>query len=403
MVPANLTSESFDAYPPQGRKSVVARIELLRQLPLAFVPLLLREMIVYDWKFPAERLEMDLQFSWLAALPSAELSRAMAGFAAIRLNSQLERFDWVSAPGVFSEQLTSYLWSTNQIGAFRARATDFVNSFHEAKPKEPPTIPRLGLVAIGSGVAETNAGLFEKLRPHGTYFTNVNPQNGLPILIETLEARARAHPQPFAHWYISGGLEEVPRSKEVTFMSYGSISTIRSAIVAKMLAMRLRGSGTEELRTALGKLRPEDVGLAVGADDGVMDHFKLNVLAEGSGVQFFSTTFVQWAAREAMRRAQPLTLYARFMPRQTGKSMNELLNGGSGPPELDPEGSLIDADIGAYYTWLNLRRLPGASESSFLVWFEGHRHAIVVSRKFPSGAVSHDPSDLRELLEQIAV
>ena len=48
--------------------SLPTRIALLRKLPLAFVPLLLRELIVYDWKFPAERKDLDRQFAWLSRL-----------------------------------------------------------------------------------------------------------------------------------------------------------------------------------------------------------------------------------------------------------------------------------------------------------------------------------------------
>jgi hypothetical protein len=33
-------------------------------------------------------------------------------------------------------------------------------------------------------------------------------------------------------------------------------------------------------------------------------------------------------------------------------------------PELDPMGSLVDADCSAYYNWLNQQRLPGAEQSS---------------------------------------
>jgi len=49
--------------------------------------------------------------------------------------------------------------------------------------------------------------------------------------------------------------------------------------------------------------------------DAVLNRFQLSVLTEGSGTQIYSTTFVQWAARELLRRAQPLTLLARFAPR----------------------------------------------------------------------------------------
>jgi len=39
---------------------------------------------------------------------------------------------------------------------------------------------------------------------------------------------------------------------------------------------------------------------------------------------------------------------------------------------MDAVGSLIGADMGAYYNWLNQQRLLGAEKPSFLVWFEGH-------------------------------
>ncbi len=117
----------------------------------------------------------------------------------------------------------------------------------------------------------------------------------------------------------------------------------------------------EAFRTMLAQIKPEEAGLNAGGDE-VLNRFQLSLLTEGSGTQVFSTTFVQWAAREALRRAQPLTMVARFAPRQREKQMNELLAEHQRPPELDPQGSLIDADMGAYYTWLNQQRLSGRRE-----------------------------------------
>ncbi len=110
----------------------------------------------------------------------------------------------------------------------------------------------------------------------------------------------------------------------------------------------------------------------------MLNRFELSLLTEGSGTQVFATTFVQWAAREALRRAQPLTLLARFGPRQRENPMNVLLNEAQRRPELDPQGSLVDADMGAYYTWLNQQRLSGAEKATFLVWFEDHREALAI-------------------------
>jgi hypothetical protein len=128
----------------------------------------------------------------------------------------------------------------------------------------------------------------------------------------------------------------------------------------------------------------------------------VKLLTEGSGTQIFSTTFAQWAARETLRRAQPLTLLVRFAPRQRQKPMNELLSETQPAVDLDPAGSLVDADMGAYYTYLNQQRLTGADRSSFLVWFEGHNEAVAIGPGVPRGTASSAPTDLKQLLTWIS-
>jgi len=134
----------------------------------------------------------------------------------------------------------------------------------------------------------------------------------------------------------------------------------------------------------------------------MLNRFELSLLTEGSGTQVFSTTFVQWAAREALRRAQPLTLVTRFAPRQRENQMNELLAEHQRKPELDPQGSLVDADMGAYYTWLNQQRLPGEEKSAFLAWFEDHEEAVAIGPGFERGKRSDAAIELAELVARIA-
>ena len=159
--------------------------------------------------------------------------------------------------------------------------------------------------------------------------------------------------------------------------------------------------GSEALRTALARMRPEDVGLSGTGELGVLNHFQLSLLTEGSGTQIFSTTFVQWAAREALRRAQPVTLLVHFTPRQRESSSQEMLSEASRKPALDPEGSLIDADMGGYYTWINLRRLTGATEGRFLVWFEGHNEALAIAPDQPKGTESTATIGLDKLIAEL--
>ncbi len=160
------------------------------------------------------------------------------------------------------------------------------------------------------------------------------------------------------------------------------------------------GMGPEVLRTRLAQLRPADLGFDGG--DEVLDRFRVKILTEGSGTQIFSTTFAQWVAREALRRAQPLTLLVRFAPRQRQRPMNQLLAAATESVELDPVGSLVDADMSAYYNWLNQQRLPGANESSFFAWFEGHNQALAIGPTTPRGTTSTSATDMSQLLSSLS-
>jgi hypothetical protein len=82
--------------------------------------------------------------------------------------------------------------------------------------------------------------------------------------------------------------------------------------------------------------------------------------------------------------------------------MNELLAEQQHQPDLDPLGSLIDADMGAYYTWLNQQRLPGEEKSAFLAWFEDHDEAVAIAPALERGKRSDTPIELADLIARIA-
>jgi len=401
MLPDQLTAASFTAYPPEARQLATGQIALLRRLPLAFLPLLLRELIVYDWKFPAERAELDRQFTYLGSLAAGSFQTVMAAFAQLRLARELEQMDWVNSPAVFSEQLSAHLWATHQIDNFRTAAVDYVGKVSASAPD--PVLPthRLGVAIIGQGVAKNDYRLFRKLAPQGTHFTQVKVGGGVRVLLEAARRRAEAHPVPYGHWYIDGGAPlAVPAS--ITRISYDALSAPRAILQNRMRkTYEAAVFDPEAFRTMLAQIKPEETGLDAGGD-GVLNRFQLSLLTEGSGTQVFSTTFVQWAAREALRRAQPLTLVTRFAPRQREKQMNELLAEHQHTPELDPQGSLIDADMGAYYTWLNQERLAGAEKSAFLAWFEDHGEAVAIAPALERGKRSAAAIGLDELITQIA-
>lgn len=396
-----LTAGSFALYPPQARALGEAHLSLLQRLPVAFAATLLRELIGYDWHFPAERAELNLQLHMLGSMSAGELGATMAAFARIPLSPDLTDLPWATQPAEFVERLTAFLWTAHAIDAFRDAALAYGDLLHRQQPEDPRNSGRLCIVVVGRGAGNVTRPLFAKLRPHGTYFNQVDNTAGLNHLLSAVSTRTEASPDPYAHWYVDGGSPAsfpTPATGVVTGVSYDGLAPLRASILHQMQGVRsTRNVGPEELRTALAAMRPADLGQASPTEE-TLRRFELSLLTEGAGTQIFSTTFVQWAGREILRRARPQTLLLRYAPRQIDRPMNNLLFTEPTPAAEDPQGSLADAEMGAYYTWINLSRLPGAGSARFLAWFEEGRQAVAIAPGMAKGAVSTQPCTLPQIL-----
>ena len=405
---AELKAADLTGYPPQGRALAAEYLAVLRELPFPYLVVLLRELAGFDWKLPAERQRLVGQIEYLARLEPTMRVGLMRGFSSLKVDEALLRSNWAANPAATLEQLTAWLWSSHQMDAFRQGADEFATAMSEAVPPRMPKQPRLGVVVVGQGVARSPIPLFRKLRPHGVYLQHVRPDRGMEILLGEVQRRAQTSQRSsherdaFLHWYIDGGVAEAARA--MTLVSYAALQPARQRLLQRtQQAIESGGMGPERLRSMLAQLRPRDIELSAGdgVEGDVLSHFQLSLLTEGSGTQIFSTTFVQWAARECLRRAEPETLILRYAPRQQQQPMNVMLSGGAASAP-DPEGSLVDADMGAYYTWLNLRRLTGADQMRFLVWFEGHSEALVVGPGLPGGTTSDSAVDMQGVLKLLA-
>jgi hypothetical protein len=404
-----LNPKDLAGYPPQGRGIAIDRLSLFRELPFPYLVVLLRELVVFDWKFPAERRRLKGQLEYLASLDLAHRNLLMQGFGSIRLDDAFLRSNWVMNPSAALEQLTAWLWTSHQMDRFRESADAFEAEMSARVPPLRPTQPRLGIVVLGDEVKQPRSPLFRKLRAHGVYLQSIRPEGGFVALLDAVKGRAVSSSarseagDRFLHWYVDGG---TPAEDSVlTQVSYGGLQEARQVLLERtQQAIQSGDMGPERLRSLLAQLRPRDIGLKpemLDPDGQVLTHFQMSLLTEGSGTQIFSTTFVQWAARECLRRAEPETLLIRYAPRQQQQTMNEMLTG-STAAGTDPDGSLVDADMGAYYTWLNMRRLSESEQMRFLVWFEGHAEAVVIGPGLPGGTSSDSSMDMHGVLRLLA-
>ena len=78
--------------------------------------------------------------------------------------------------------------------------------------------------------------------------------------------------------------------------------------------------------------------------------------------------------------------------------MNEMFAKNPSGATFDIPGSLVDADFGAYYTWINLNRLAGAESATFLAWSEAHHQAVAIGPGCPRGTEAPNSTQLGQLL-----
>ncbi len=229
-----------------------------------------------------------------------------------KLSQQLVNYDWVNSPGQFVEQLSAHLWATHQLDAFRAAATSYANRLAKVNPPEPPPIPRLGISIIGQGVTTYNDPLFRKLRPQGVHFTQVKSDERAGD-----DARRRRGASESASGSVRALVCRWRRGSEIRscdHLRFVSRARTRasSADHEDALGNRTARHGTRSVAHADGaheaRRHRTCEPSANGNSDPVITRFQLKVLTEASGTQIFATTFAQWTAREALRRAQPVNV-----------------------------------------------------------------------------------------------
>ncbi len=115
-----------------------------------------------------------------------------------------------------------------------------------------------------------------------------------------------------------------------------------------------------------------------------------DVLLTGNGTLFVNNTFVEWAAVQALRRAQPRVLVTRFGVRDKLKPFSSLLlfsqprASDQIPLIEDPVGSFIDVEQLSYYVWLNAEKSAGLSKQDALScsWRKGSTRCWRFDRTF---------------------
>lgn len=398
MTPAQLSAASFAGYPGAARAFAVAHLPLLQRLPLAVCPSFLVQLQGLDTSFPAERATLQWQCDALQNLATDQFAALAAPLNALSLPTTLQNTDWVTAPAHFVTDLTAFLWSSGQLNAFRTAT----GHLFAAIPSRSDEAHRLVIVMIGQGAEVDGDKTLVRLRKYGVFLDAVQHRTTPQEIQAALAQRVGTSPQPYAHWYVDGGSppqEIAARVPGMQVVSYPGLSIIRERVVQRMQATISSGSGgAEQMRTRLADTSAKDAGAPELTDDPILQRFYTELFTLSSGPQIFSTSFVQWTGRELARRAQPQTLLLRYAPRQRHHDLNDLF-ADTRAADVDPQGSFRDAEMGAYYNWIEMNRITAPGRLTFAVVVEGHPFAVVIGAGAQAGTRCSTPMTLEHALQ----
>ena len=398
MKPERLRAEDFSRYPLAGREFAVESLPFLRRLPIAICPSFLQQIQLLDTSFPAERNSLRRQRDGLAALPPATFAELVALLEQMPIPSGLQRSDWVNEPATFISELTAWLWSSGRIDTFR----NAVQRLFAAIPASTASPHRLTLVIVGRGAEAGTAPRLMKLRPLGVLLTRLVTQQMPEQIFQAFAHHAQGSSEAYAHWYVDGGepwSQAFGSIAGAVSVSYPALDGLRKRTLARMEQMtQTSGAGAEAMRARLEDTNARDLDAGTVTTDPVLARFYTELFTQSSGPQIFSTSFVQWTGRELARRAQPRTLLLRYAPRQRYQPFNELLRTAT-PASMDPEGSLRDAEMGAYYAWIEMNRVTSPEKGTFLAWIEGTSQAVLIGSKAARGTRCDTALQLKDALE----
>ena len=173
--------------------------------------------------------------------------------------------------------------------------------------------------------------------------------------------------------------------KTASALSYAVLKPFRDKFLADVNTVPKSIEATDQTLAALRHRDWEPWWPTELAGQARLRSFVIDLFLSGNGALIFSNAFVEWAASEALRRARPRVILARFGLRAkpkpfTGIAIFENQQRISTLPDVDdPKGSATDALILARYIWLAALRYPEHEQTCCLCVVEQQNTAYLIA------------------------
>jgi len=408
-----------------GEAATLARQhgEMLARLPATVHAFILVELQKWPVLFEPEQRYQRALLEHLSRVPKRDLDEACAGIARVEASAGANRLGERN-PARFQDSVQALLRDRGQLAAWRKEIDAFFQKIDPVLQAQlyPADGPRRLIVQVyGSGIAVQREKLWSRFRNAGVRVPlNLEQNTGAAGFLQGLfgardEARAApallaaavesARLTPLDAWLIEAHdalhvLCEGPGASApsaLTGLSYDRLRAYRDDLTRTLNAKIQSGVESPQAFAAYARslrLTPDAGALLYTAD--ILSAFVRDVLLTGNGTLLVNNTFVEWAAVQALRRAQPRILVTRFGVRDRLRPFSSMVMFSQPrasdhlPIIPDPAGSFVDVEQLSYYVWLNAEKTPAyRNKTLYLFLAEGVDEMLAIRSDLPAAKSSH--------------
>lgn len=370
------------------------------RLPLTMQPALHEQLSGWENQFPYEQSRLVTFIGGIASFSPAQLDKLTQ-----RLRSLEEQMDvkhWDFSTNANTMENASLLARSPYYGQWRNEVQRVFSAIEAAAPRS--TLPnhdagRVVLMILPASLPVQSVPGQKPWDKRGVEFRidgdarrvsklAVAGSSALPALIAEQD-QSNVAAASADSWLIDadaelGAMLRAPQPP-VSLLDYAILKPFRDEFLRQVNTVPKDIAATDQI---LAHIRREDWDALWPASLTGQDRlrrFVIDLFLSGNGALIFSNAFVQWTSSEALRRARPRLLIARFGLRSKPKPFTSIaifenqqtISALHDVP--DPEGSAVDALILARYVWLSVQRFPERERTTCVCISESSGTAYVIA------------------------
>jgi hypothetical protein len=400
--------------------------DMLRRLPATVHAFILVELQRWALLFPAEQRYQQALLEHLSQVTPGDLRQLSEGIARVEREAALNRIE-ARDPSRFQDLAQAALRTRSLLPAWRREVDLFFQPIDPVLESRlyPPERPRRLVVQIYSGDIAVQPGrLWARLKARGMRIpltlAGASHRDGYlralfgaaadgerrASFFDRLQDEAGfASPDAWiveSHAALHDLVDRQPpagRARSLIGLSYERLLPYRDQLMRALFSRIQSGVESPQAFAAYARgltIRP-DPGALFNPDD-IVQGFVRDVLLTGNGTLFVNNTFVEWAAVQALKRAQPRVLVARYGVRDRLKPFSSLLlfsqprTSDQIPLVEDPVGSFVDVEQLSYYVWLQAEKSAAYREKTLYLFLAENQEELLAIRSDMAGPPAPPPA-----------